>query len=82
MSHDFINITFRRDVIGAGDTFDGAVIFALSSGLDIESSVRFGCKIAGGKLGQHGFKHVDLIAKDLPEFHEIQQIRLARPENN
>ena len=58
---------------GAGDTFDAAVIFALSNGLDIESSVRFGCQIAGGKLGQHGFRHVDQIAKDLPEFKEIQE---------
>jgi ketohexokinase len=63
------------DSLGAGDTFDASVIHALSQGLDIRSSIRFGCKVAGGKLSVHGFTHVGQIAQGLPEFQQIEQIQ-------
>ena len=43
------------DTLGAGDTFNGSVIGALNSGMDLGSAIRLGCKVAGAKVGQRGF---------------------------
>ncbi|KAM4866848.1 ketohexokinase isoform 1-T1 [Thomomys bottae] len=43
------------DTLGAGDTFNAAVIFSLSRGNSMQDSLRFGCRVAGTKCGLQGF---------------------------
>ncbi|KAM9240315.1 ketohexokinase [Leptosomus discolor] len=43
------------DTLGAGDTFNAAVIFALSAGKSLQDALTFGCRIAGRKCGIQGF---------------------------
>ncbi|XP_068261015.1 ketohexokinase isoform X2 [Nyctibius grandis] len=43
------------DTLGAGDTFNAAVIFALSAGRSLRDALTFGCRIAGRKCGIQGF---------------------------
>ncbi|KAM6407326.1 ketohexokinase isoform 2-T2 [Pluvialis apricaria] len=43
------------DTLGAGDTFNAAVIFALSAGKSLQDALTFGCRIAGKKCGIQGF---------------------------
>ncbi|NXT21913.1 KHK Ketohexokinase, partial [Syrrhaptes paradoxus] len=43
------------DTLGAGDTFNAAVIFALSAGRTLQDALTFGCRIAGRKCGIQGF---------------------------
>ncbi|XP_030324732.1 ketohexokinase isoform X2 [Calypte anna] len=43
------------DTLGAGDTFNAAVIFALSEGKSLQEALTFGCRIAGKKCGIQGF---------------------------
>ncbi|KAM6208656.1 ketohexokinase [Sarcoramphus papa] len=43
------------DTLGAGDTFNAAVIFALSAGRSLQDALTFGCRIAGRKCGIQGF---------------------------
>jgi len=42
------------DTIGAGDTFNAAVICALLSGAGAEGAIMFGCAVAGVKVGHMG----------------------------
>ncbi|MXQ87727.1 hypothetical protein E5288_WYG018144 [Bos mutus] len=43
------------DTLGAGDTFNAAVIFSLSQGKSMQEALRFGCQVAGKKCGLQGF---------------------------
>ncbi|XP_028653050.2 ketohexokinase isoform X6 [Erpetoichthys calabaricus] len=43
------------DTLGAGDTFNASVIFALSNGKSLQEALTFGCKTAGKKCGLHGY---------------------------
>ncbi|XP_058143737.1 ketohexokinase isoform X5 [Dasypus novemcinctus] len=43
------------DTLGAGDTFNAAVIFSLSQGQKMQEALRFGCQVAGRKCGLQGF---------------------------
>ncbi|NXS57425.1 KHK Ketohexokinase, partial [Brachypteracias leptosomus] len=43
------------DTLGAGDTFNAAVIFSLSAGKSLQDALTFGCRIAGRKCGIQGF---------------------------
>ncbi|XP_077008498.1 ketohexokinase isoform X3 [Tamandua tetradactyla] len=43
------------DTLGAGDTFNAAVIFSLSQGKGMQEALRFGCQVAGKKCGLQGF---------------------------
>ncbi|KAM9018212.1 ketohexokinase isoform 1-T1 [Ara ararauna] len=43
------------DTLGAGDTFNAAVIFSLSAGKSLQDAITFGCRIAGRKCGIQGF---------------------------
>ncbi len=43
------------DTLGAGDTFNAAVIHGYLSGLDTASRLRQACELAGKKCGQTGF---------------------------
>ncbi|NWH90275.1 KHK Ketohexokinase, partial [Aegithalos caudatus] len=43
------------DTLGAGDTFNAAVIFALAEGRTLQDALTFGCRIAGRKCGIQGF---------------------------
>ncbi|XP_006880660.1 PREDICTED: ketohexokinase isoform X1 [Elephantulus edwardii] len=43
------------DTLGAGDTFNAAVIFSLSQGKSMQEALRFGCQVAGRKCGLQGF---------------------------
>ncbi|KAI3369664.1 hypothetical protein L3Q82_024502 [Scortum barcoo] len=43
------------DTLGAGDTFNSAVIYTLSNGGSLQDALTFGCKIAGRKCGFHGY---------------------------
>jgi len=53
------------DTLGAGDTFDAAVIHALCEGKDLQNAITFGCKVAGALCGMPGFKGIGkLIRKD------------------
>ena len=43
------------DTLGAGDTFNAAVIGAQAGGLSLSRSVSLACKLAGLKVGFRGF---------------------------
>lgn len=43
------------DTLAAGDTFNAATIFALSSNKSLEEAITFGCQVAGAKCGMKGF---------------------------
>ncbi|XP_054640771.1 ketohexokinase isoform X5 [Dunckerocampus dactyliophorus] len=46
------------DTLGAGDTFNAAVIHKLSNGARLEDALTFGCAVAGSKCGFHGYDGV------------------------
>uniref|UniRef100_A0A3P8U351 Ketohexokinase n=1 Tax=Amphiprion percula TaxID=161767 RepID=A0A3P8U351_AMPPE len=48
------------DTLGAGDTFNAAVIYRLSHGGTLQEALTFGCRVAGAKCGFHGY---DAIAE-------------------
>ncbi|XP_035802850.1 ketohexokinase isoform X3 [Amphiprion ocellaris] len=48
------------DTLGAGDTFNAAVIYRLSHGRTLQEALTFGCRVAGAKCGFHGY---DAIAE-------------------
>ncbi|XP_034020338.1 ketohexokinase isoform X3 [Thalassophryne amazonica] len=43
------------DTLGAGDTFNAAIIHQLSTGASLEDALTFGCELAGRKCGVHGY---------------------------
>ncbi|XP_072332480.1 ketohexokinase isoform X3 [Scyliorhinus torazame] len=43
------------DTLGAGDTFNAAVLFSLCNGKSIQESLMFGCQVAGRKCGIQGY---------------------------
>ncbi|XP_034277032.1 ketohexokinase isoform X3 [Pantherophis guttatus] len=43
------------DTLGAGDTFNAAVILALSKGKTLPAALTYGCQVAGRKCGVHGY---------------------------
>ncbi|KAM4602673.1 ketohexokinase isoform 3-T3 [Polymixia lowei] len=43
------------DTLGAGDTFNAAVIYTLSNGGSLQEALTFGCQVAGRKCGVHGY---------------------------
>ncbi|XP_063767051.1 ketohexokinase isoform X3 [Eleginops maclovinus] len=43
------------DTLGAGDTFNSAVIYTLSNGGSVQDALTFGCRVAGRKCGFHGY---------------------------
>ncbi|KAK2842965.1 hypothetical protein Q7C36_011180 [Tachysurus vachellii] len=43
------------DTLGAGDTFNAAVIHSLANGGSLQEALTFGCQIAGKKCGVHGY---------------------------
>ena len=43
------------DTLAAGDTFNAAVILALSHHRSLQDALTFGCKIAGAKCGMVAF---------------------------
>ncbi|KAM8868470.1 ketohexokinase isoform 1-T1 [Synchiropus picturatus] len=51
------------DTLGAGDTFNAAVIHKLSNGASLTEALSFGCKVAGKKCGFHGY---DRLAVEFP----------------
>ncbi|XP_037749567.1 ketohexokinase isoform X2 [Chelonia mydas] len=46
------------DTLGAGDTFNAAVILALSRGQRLQEALTFGCQVAGRKCGVHGYDNI------------------------
>ncbi|XP_026205611.1 ketohexokinase isoform X2 [Anabas testudineus] len=46
------------DTLGAGDTFNAAVIYKLSNGGCLQDALTFGCKVAGRKCGFHGYEDI------------------------
>lgn len=44
------------DTIGAGDTFNGAIIASLNLGHSLEKALITACKVAGAKVGVRGFQ--------------------------
>ncbi|XP_052801606.1 ketohexokinase-like [Mya arenaria] len=61
------------DTLAAGDTFNGATIFALSSGLDVGGAIRFGCMVAGTKCGMVGNKGIKGLQNQLDSFRTHQK---------
>ena len=53
------------DSLGAGDTFNAAVIGGLASGLGLAESVDLGCQVAGEKVGFRGFAGLTGKARDI-----------------
>merc|ERR1712037_1003947 len=53
------------DTLGAGDTFNAAVIGCLAAKLGLASSVRPACQVAGMKVGMRGFKGLGQQAKPI-----------------
>ncbi|XP_008297312.1 ketohexokinase isoform X2 [Stegastes partitus] len=43
------------DTLGAGDTFNAAVIHSLSAGGSLQEALTYGCRVAGAKCGFHGY---------------------------
>ncbi|KAK2861582.1 hypothetical protein Q5P01_001115 [Channa striata] len=52
------------DTLGAGDTFNAAVIHTLSNGGSLQDALTFGCRVAGRKCGFHGYE-------DIAKFQEL-----------
>lgn len=46
------------DTLGAGDTFNAAVIYTLSNGGSVQDALTFGCRVAGAKCGFHGYDDI------------------------
>ena len=46
------------DTIGAGDTFNASVVSCLSQKKSLKEALTVGCKVAGTKVGQVGFKNL------------------------
>ncbi|XP_042302160.1 ketohexokinase isoform X4 [Sceloporus undulatus] len=46
------------DTLGAGDTFNAAVILALSRGEPLHDALTYGCQVAGRKCGVHGYDEI------------------------
>ncbi|XP_066273102.1 ketohexokinase-like [Branchiostoma lanceolatum] len=46
------------DTLGAGDTFNASVIWGLCRGTGLEEALRLGCRVAGQKCGQVGYKNL------------------------
>uniref|UniRef100_A0A8C8SFG7 Carbohydrate kinase PfkB domain-containing protein n=1 Tax=Pelusios castaneus TaxID=367368 RepID=A0A8C8SFG7_9SAUR len=46
------------DTLGAGDTFNAAVILALSRGQTLQEALTFGCQVAGRKCGVPGYEGI------------------------
>ncbi|KAM8758067.1 ketohexokinase isoform 2-T2 [Acanthopagrus schlegelii] len=46
------------DTLGAGDTFNAAVIYTLSNGGSLQEALTFGCRVAGRKCGFHGYDSI------------------------
>lgn len=46
------------DTTGAGDTFNGALFFALRAGMTLKKSIRLSCKVAGFKVGMQGISRL------------------------
>jgi ketohexokinase len=57
--HVFENAAFPPaaivDTLGAGDTFNAAIINGYLDGLDIRATLAGACRLAGEKCGRHGF---------------------------
>ena len=53
------------DTLGAGDTFNGAVISVLAGGGDLGAAVDVGCRVAGAKVGQRGFQGLGEIFREM-----------------
>jgi ketohexokinase len=51
------------DTIGAGDTFNAGVIGALAAGRPLREALAAGCRLAGEKVGRHGFAGLGETAK-------------------
>jgi len=49
------------DTTGAGDTFNGALFFALRAGMTLKESIGFSCKVAGYKVGMRGISRLSEI---------------------
>ncbi|XP_077459564.1 ketohexokinase isoform X2 [Stigmatopora argus] len=52
------------DTLGAGDTFNAAVIHRLAGGAPLREALTFGCKVAGAKCGFHGYDDIARAALD------------------
>ena len=46
------------DTIGAGDTFNASVIASLNLNQNLKKALENGCRVAGTKVGQFGFKNL------------------------
>ncbi|XP_068171231.1 ketohexokinase isoform X1 [Antennarius striatus] len=46
------------DTLGAGDTFNAAVIYTLANGGTLQDALTFGCRVAGSKCGFHGYDSI------------------------
>ncbi|GAB0086336.1 Ketohexokinase [Sergentomyia squamirostris] len=55
------------DSLGAGDTFCAAVIYALANGKNLYSAILYGNRIAGAKVGFHGYDTIADIYKHMYE---------------
>lgn len=49
------------DSLGAGDTFVASTMHSLSKGKTLQESIEFGCRIAGAKVGFHGYDDISAI---------------------
>ncbi|XP_004558981.2 ketohexokinase isoform X1 [Maylandia zebra] len=53
------------DTLGAGDTFNAAVIYTLSKGGRLQDALTFGCRVAGRKCGFHGYDSISKVFNDM-----------------
>lgn len=49
------------DSLGAGDTFVACCIHSLLTGRTLQESIDFGCRIAGAKIGFHGYDEIGAL---------------------
>lgn len=70
--------THTVDTLGAGDTFNAAFIYSQVNHWDWKKGLEFACLVAGGKVGQKGFRGVGQLKQTLSGLFETTNDQAQR----